>query len=87
MRVVGSRPVGAVPGFLCGLLAGTFVSAAWINDRLLGFAVAGIAAGLVACVVWAAPGWQRFGAGLLAGTVLAVVLWFAVPHAVTSLRL
>ena len=85
IRVVGSRPAGPVPGLLCGLLGGTFVSLAWVNDRLLGVAVAGIVAGLVVCVLWAAPGWQRFWLGLLVGTLVALAAWALVLDAGGSL--
>lgn len=87
LRVVGSRPAGPLTGLLCGLLAGTFVRAAWVNDLLLGFAVGGIVAGLVVCVLWGAPGWQRFGVGLLVGAVVALAAWALVPHAGGALRL
>ena len=86
MRVVGSRPAGPVVGVLCGVVAGTFIRAAWVNDLFLGFAVAGIIAGLVV-MLWAAPGWQRFGAGLLVGAIVALAAWAAVPSAGDSLRL
>ena len=74
IRVVGSRPAGWVAGLLCGVLGGTFAWTAWVNDRLLGFAVAGIVAGLAVCVLGAAPGWQRFGLGLLVGSVATVAV-------------
>ena len=32
-RVVGSRPAGPTAGVLLGLVAGTLVFAAWVNDR------------------------------------------------------
>lgn len=81
IRVVGSRPVGRLAGVLCGVVSGTFVWAACVNDLLLGFAVAGIAAGLVVCVLGAAPGWRRFGIGLLVGTVVTVAAWSALSLA------
>lgn len=80
-RLVGSRPAGPAGGVLLGALNGTLVFVAWVNDLLLGVAVAGIAAGLVACALWAAPGWQRFGVGFLVGTVVAAAAWPAVFYA------
>ena len=85
IRVVGSRPVGPVAGVLLGVLAGTLVFTAWVNDLLLGIAVAGIIAGLVVCGLWAAPGWHRFGVGLLVGAVVGAAAWFAVFYARGSL--
>lgn len=61
---------------LAGVLAGTLVFLAWINDLLLGVAVGGIAAGLIACMLWAVPEWHRFGVGLLLGTVVTAAAWF-----------
>ena len=86
-RVVRSRPPGRPVGVLCGAVAGTLVWTAWVNDRLLGFAVAGIVAGLLVCVRWAAPGWQRFAAGLLIGAAVALLAWPALSHAGVSARL
>lgn len=83
--MVGSRPAGPVAGLLLGVVAGTLVFTAWVNDLLLGVAVAGITAGLVVCGLWAAPGWQRFGVGLLVGTVVAAAAWSAVLYAGGSL--
>ena len=80
LRVVGSRPAGPTLGVLLGVITGTLVFTAWVNDLLLGIAVAGIAAGLVGCALWAAPGWQRFGVGYLVGTVAAAAAWPAVSH-------
>ena len=80
IRVVGSRPAGAIAGLLCGVLGGTFAWTAWVNDRLLGFAVAGIVAGLAVCVLWAAPGWQRFGVWMLVGALGAVAAWSALAQ-------
>ena len=80
LRLVGSRPAGPTAGVLLGAVLGTLVFTAWVNDVLLGIAVAGIAAGLVVCALWAAPGWHRFGVGLLVGTVVAVAAWSAVFH-------
>ena len=74
IRVVGSRPPGWVAGLLCGLLGGTFAWSAWVNDTLLGFAVAGIVAGLGVCLPRAAPGWQGVGLGLLGGAVATVAV-------------
>ncbi|GAB3787316.1 hypothetical protein GCM10027601_25900 [Nocardioides ungokensis] len=65
---------------LLGAVLGGLVIAAWVNDLLLGVAVAGIAAGLVVCALWAAPDWHRFGVGLLTGTVVALAAWFAVVY-------
>jgi hypothetical protein len=75
---VGSRPVGPVAGGLLGLVAGGLVFAAWVNDLLLGIAVAFVIGGLIGCVFVAGAGWQRFGAGLLVGAVVAVVVCVAV---------
>ena len=80
-RLVGSRPAGPVAGVLLGVVAGTLVFTAWVNDLLLGIAVAGITAGLVVCALWAAAEWQRFGVGFLAGTVAATAAWVAVFYA------
>jgi len=77
-RTVGSRPVGPVAGVLLGLVAGGLVFAAWVNDLLLGVAVACVIGGLIGCVLVAGPGWQRFGAGLLAGAVVALGVCVAV---------
>jgi hypothetical protein len=85
IRVVGSRPPGWVAGLLCGVLGGTLAWTAWVNDRLLGFAVAGIVAGLVVCVLWAAPGWQRFGVGMLVGVLVGVALAVAAWSVVAQL--
>lgn len=82
--MVGSRPAGALAGALCGVVAGSFGWFAWANDPLLGLAVAGLVVGLIACVLWAAPGWQRFGAGMVAGTVVALAGWLAVAYAGAS---
>lgn len=84
-RAVGSRPAGPTSGVLLGLLAGTLVFTAWVNDLLLGIAVAGVVAGLVAVLVAGAPGWQRFGVGLLVGAVVAVAAWTAIFDASGSL--
>ena len=81
LRLVGTRPAGPTAGVLLGVVLGTLVFTAWVNDLLLGIAVAGIAAGLVVCALWAAPAWQRFGVGLLAGTVVAVLAWSTVFYA------
>ncbi|GAA2145403.1 hypothetical protein GCM10009844_20050 [Nocardioides koreensis] len=54
-----------------GVVAGSLVFAAWVNDLLLGIAVAGIAVALVACMLWAVPEWHRFGVGMLVGAVVA----------------
>lgn len=81
LRVVGSRPAGPTAGVLLGLVAGTLVFAAWVNDRLLGVAVAGIIVGLVACALWAAPGWHRFGVGMFIGVAVAAVALFSVFYA------
>ena len=83
-RAVGSRPAGPTAGGLLGLVAGTLVFTAWVNDLLLGIAVAGVVAGLVVCVLAGAPGWQRFGVGLLVGAVVSVAAWSAVFYAVGS---
>jgi len=80
LRVVGSRPAGPTFGALLGVITGTLVFTAWVNDLLLGIAVAGIAAGLVGCALWAAPGWHRFGVGYLVGTVVAIAAWPALFH-------
>jgi hypothetical protein len=80
-RAVGSRPAGPTAGVLLGLVAGTLVFAAWVNDLLLGIAVAGVVAGLVVVVLWAAPEWERFGVGLLVGALVAAAAWSAVLHA------
>lgn len=78
LHVVGSRPAGPTAGALLGLVAGSLVFAAWFNDHLLGIAVAGVAVGLIACVLAGAPGWERFGAALLVGTAVAAAgLWVA----------
>ncbi|WP_344150934.1 hypothetical protein [Nocardioides koreensis] len=71
LRVVGSRPAGPAAGVLMGVVAGSLVFAAWVNDLLLGIAVAGIAVALVACMLWAVPEWHRFGVGMLVGAVVA----------------
>ncbi len=75
---MGSRPTGPVSGVLAGVVAGALVFAAWVNDLLLGVAVAGITAGLVACMVWAVPEWHRFGVGMLVGTVVTAAALFVV---------
>jgi hypothetical protein len=80
LHVVGSRPAGLVLGLLLGAVTGTLVFTAWVNDLLLGIAVAGIAAGLVCCALWAAPGWHRFGVGYLIGTVVAAAAWPTAIH-------
>lgn len=80
--MVGSRPAGPAAGVLVGLGAGALVFAAWVNDLLLGIAVAGIIAGLVVCMVWAVPDWHRFGVGMLIGAVVAAAACFAVFYAV-----
>jgi len=79
-RTVGSRPVGPVAGVLLGLVGGGLVVTAWVNDLLLGIAVACVIGGLFGCVVVAGQGWQRFGTGLLVGAVVAVVVGVAVLH-------
>jgi hypothetical protein len=73
--LVGSRPAGPTAGVLVGVVAGTLVFTAWVNDLLLGIAVAGITAALVACMLWAVPEWQRFGVGLLVGVVVSAAAW------------
>lgn len=70
-RTVGSRPAGPGVGVLAGALVGTVVFTAWVNDLLLGIAVVGITAALVACMLWAVPEWHRFGVGMLVGAVVA----------------
>ena len=80
-RAVGSRPAGPTAGVLLGVLGGTLVFTAWFNDLLLGIAVAGVLFGLVVCVLAGAPGWQRFGVGLLVGAVVSVAAWSAVFYA------
>jgi hypothetical protein len=80
LRTVGSRPAGPVLGVLLGIVTGTLVFTALDNDLLLGVAVAGIAAGLVGCALWAAPGWHRFGVGYLVGTVVAAAGWPLALH-------
>lgn len=72
MKIVGSRPPGPAAGVAAGVVAGSLVYAAWVNDLLLGIGVAGIAAGLVASLVWTVAGWERFGAGMLLGTLVTV---------------
>ena len=79
--MVGSRPAGPTAGVLLGLVAGTLVFTAWVNDLLLGTAVAGVVAGLVVCVLWAGTGWQRFGVGLAVGAVVAAAAWSAAFYA------
>ncbi len=85
--MVGSRPAGPTAGVLLGLVAGTLVFTAWVNDLLLGTAVAGVVAGLVVCVMWAAPEWRRFGVGLAVGAVVAAAAWSAAFYAGGSLGL
>lgn len=80
LQFVGSRPAGPVLGALLGAVTGTLVFTAWVNDLLLGLAVAVIAAGLVGCALWAAPGWHRFGVGYLIGTAVAVAGWPVATH-------
>ena len=82
--MVGSRPPGPAAGVLVGVGAGALVFTAWVNDLLLGIAVAGIIAGLVICMVWAVPEWHRFGVGMLVGAVVAAATCFAVFYAVGS---
>ena len=84
-RAVGSRPAGPTAGVLLGIVAGTLVFTAWVNDLLLGIAVAGVVAGLVVVLLAGAPGWQRFGVGLLVGAVVAVAALSAVFYASGSL--
>ena len=79
--MVGSRPAGPAGGVLVGVGAGALVFTAWVNDLLLGIAVAGIIAGLVVCMVWAVPEWHRFGVGMLVGAVVAAAACFAVFYA------
>jgi hypothetical protein len=83
--MVGSRPAGPAAGVLVGVGAGALVFTAWVNDLLLGIAVAGIIAGLVVCMVWAVPEWHRFGVGMLVGAVVAAAACFAVFYAGGSL--
>ena len=85
LRLVGSRPAGPAAGVLVGVVAGTLVFAAWVNDLLLGIAVAGITVALVVSVLWAVPEWHRFGVGLLIGAVVAAAACFAVFYAGGSL--
>jgi hypothetical protein len=80
LHVVGSRPPDPILGVLLGLLTGTLVFTAWVNDVLLGIAVAGISVGLVGCALWAAPGWHRFGVGYLVGTVVGGAAWPVALH-------
>ena len=84
-RAVGSRPAGPAAGALLGLVAGALVFAAWVNDLLLGIAVAGVIFGLTVCVLAAGPGWQRFGMGLLVGAVVSLAAWSALFYASGSL--
>jgi len=72
--------VGPVAGVLLGLVGGVLVFAAWVNDLLLGIAVACVIGGLFGCVLVAGPGWQRFGAGLVVGAVVALGVCVAVLH-------
>lgn len=81
LRLVGSRPAGPLAGVLVGVVAGSLVFAAWVNDLLLGIGVAGIIAGLVVCMLWAVPEWHRFGVGMLLGVVVAAAAWSEVFHA------
>ena len=73
IRVVGSRPAGWVAGLLCGVLGGTFAWTAWVNDALLGFAVAGIVAGL-ACACGAAPAGSGSASASSVGSVATVAV-------------
>ena len=77
-RTVGSRPAGPLAGVLLGLVGGGLVVTAWVNDLLLGIAVACVIGGLFGCVAVAGPGWQRFGVGLLVGGAVAVGVGVAV---------
>jgi hypothetical protein len=72
------RPPGATAGTALGVLAGCLLVTIWLPNPDVGFAVTVVFAGLVACLLWGAPGWRRFGLGLLAGALVAAGAYVAV---------
>ena len=59
---------------MLGLVAGYLVVTIWLPNPDVGFAVTVVFAGLVVCLLWAAPGWRRFGVAFLVGAVLAAAV-------------
>jgi hypothetical protein len=82
LRVVPDRPPpGWRPGAVLGVAAGLLLASIWLyGARDVALAVTAVFVGLVTVLLAGAPGWSRFGTGMLAlalvaGGALLAVSW------------